>query len=694
MTAAIRTGTRLLDFSQRFLAQRQLPAVLAFGAILVMLPALKVGLGMDDLPQRSVELRPDQLPPRMHETSNPADSGSLPTVLFDLFGLDRDPQCVALMKNYGTLPWWTPDDFKLSLCRPVAAFTHWLDYRLYPDSPTLMHAHNIAWFAAVVFLVAMVYRRLMGTGWAAGLAALLFLLDGNTYFPVTFVANRGFIMALFFGLLCLYEHHQWRSARSRSALVLSLLALALSVFAEEGGASTFAFILAYALVLEPGSVRHRVMTLLPSVPVLVLWRTIYILAGYGLSHVGVFYIDPLNEPFRFAWAALPRVMVLLGSQLTAVPPELLLAIKPSLQPVGMAFYGVCVVAALAVLLPSVRRDKLAVFWLATTVLAAIPESSLVPLSKNFGFVAVGTYGLIASFVAGVMTRRLPERPGCRMLAGIACVLLLLVHVPGAIAGRMATVKVVGGIFAWARRVPPTWPNIENQNVIVVNHPLPMESAYVPSYAASHAKAIPTPYQFERLNFTLVVSHQVLNAVQISPTVEVSAFSNFRINNKDLLNLLATAFNTNWPEGARLALEINSEDIFVVDKTGTNPVFDVTIGINEPDPTYPSVVFFSHDSNPIVVNEKLKTGLSGTFHTRTTSGKIFFHLFCERDGTITTDLYLDGLGKVVVNRSFIPTSDTTTRQETIPVTGDGTFNSEWTVVKGAVTGSGKWKHPLP
>ena len=183
---------------------------------------------------------------------------------------------MALAKNYGTLPWWTPDDLKLSLWRPVTAFTHWLDYRLFPDSPALMHAQNIAWFAAIVFLVTIIYRKLMGTGWAAGLAALLFLLDGNTYFPVAFVANRGFILSLFFGLLCLYEHHQWRSAKSRSGLVLSALFLALSLFADEGGASTFAFILAYALVLEPGSVRNRALTVLPSVLVIVLWRTIYI----------------------------------------------------------------------------------------------------------------------------------------------------------------------------------------------------------------------------------------------------------------------------------------------------------------------------------------------------------------------------------------------------------------------------------
>ena len=281
----------MLGFLKQLLEHRYLPAVLALGAILVMLPALKTGLMLDDLPQRAIELRPSQLPPRMHETGNPADSGSFSTVLCDLFGFNRDPRCLTLAKNYGTLPWWTPDNLRACLWRPLTAFTHWLDYRLFPDSPVLMHVHNVAWFAAGVFLLTIVYRKLMGAAWVAGLAALLFLLDGNTYFPVMFVANRGFIMSLFFGLLCFYEHHQWRSAKSRSAPALAALFLALSLFANEGGASTFAFILAYALVLEPGSLRSRALTVLPSILVIILWRTIYTLSGFGVFHVGL-YIDP------------------------------------------------------------------------------------------------------------------------------------------------------------------------------------------------------------------------------------------------------------------------------------------------------------------------------------------------------------------------------------------------------------------
>ena len=489
------TGTRLWHLSKKFLSHRHLPAILSIGAILVMLPALKLGLVADDLPQRAVELRPDQLPPRMSETGNPADSGKFPTVLFDLFGFNRHPQTVAVMKNYGTLPWWTADDLKLSLCRPVAALTHWIDYRLFPDSPPLMHAHNIAWFAGVIFLAAVVYRKLdvtSGGAWrAAGLAALLFLLDPSMYFPAAFVANRGYFLALFFSLLCVYEHHQWRSTKSRFAMLLSALFLALSLLGEESGASTFAFILAYALVLETGNVRSRALTILPSVLVITAWWMTYKLSGYGLNRVGL-YIDPAREPLHFIQTLIPRDMILLGSQLTGVPPEILFVVKPSLYPLAIAAYGLFTVAALAIFLPWMRRDKMTAFWFVAMILAAIPEAVLVPLSKNFGFIAIGAFGLIASFIAGVFNQPswFLQRRGYRIIAWVVCVLLILVHGPMALAKRILVVKASVPAFAWASRVPPDWPNLENENLIVVNHPVSLESYYVPAYAAYYHRPFP------------------------------------------------------------------------------------------------------------------------------------------------------------------------------------------------------------
>ncbi len=486
------TITRALDFLTRVLASRHVPVILAIGAVLVMLPALKLGLIADDLPQRMVEFRPEQLPPRLRETGIlPSDSGSFSTVLFDLFGFSRDRQDMASMKHYGALPWWTPDDLKLSLCLPIAALTHWFDYRLFPNSPVLMHAHNIAWFAGVIFMVAVVYRKLMGTGWAAGLAALLFLLDSNTYFPAAFVANRGYFLALFFSLLCLYEHHQWRSTKSLSAMLLSGLFLVLSVFSEESGASAFAFILAYGLVLEPGSFRDRTLTVLPSVTVITAWQVIYIFSGYGLRHVGI-YTGPSHEPLHFLRDLVPRDLLLLGSQLTGVPAEILFAFKPSLHPIVIVAYGTSVVAALAVFLPLILRDKVTAFWFWAMILAAVPEAVLVPWTKNFGYIAIASFGLIASFVGGLFNRssHLPERAGYRSIAWIACVLLILVHGPGAIAKRVAVTKVGAAAFHWAGGAPPNWPNIENEDVIVINHPLSIAALYVPAYATYFRQQFP------------------------------------------------------------------------------------------------------------------------------------------------------------------------------------------------------------
>ena len=44
--------------------------VICFTILLSALPALKAGFVMDDLPHREVELKPDQLPPQMHEMGN------------------------------------------------------------------------------------------------------------------------------------------------------------------------------------------------------------------------------------------------------------------------------------------------------------------------------------------------------------------------------------------------------------------------------------------------------------------------------------------------------------------------------------------------------------------------------------------------------------------------------------------------
>ena len=300
-------------------------------------------------------------------------------------------------------------------------------------------------------------------------------------------------------------------------MIGSGLFLALAVFANEGGASTLAFLLAYALVLEPGPLRRRALTLLPALLVIVLWRITYTLSNSGLFHVGG-YIDPSKEPLLFAREVLPRAIVLLGGQLAQVAPELTLAVKPSLQPQATLLYGAPVVAALAVFAPWLRRDKTAVFWLAVMLLAAIPAATVVPLGKNLGFVAVGAYGLIASFLAGVFSRPGWSPPSftCRILAWAACALLLLAHGPGAVAGRLLVTLGLRSSWQNIGRALDIGnpPGLENKDVIVINSPIMLALAYVPFAKAYAHQPLPrtlrtlvpgcTSFEVERSDETTLV----------------------------------------------------------------------------------------------------------------------------------------------------------------------------------------------
>ncbi|MCH8006527.1 MAG: hypothetical protein IH888_09895 [Planctomycetes bacterium] len=173
---------------------RYLPVVLAILASLLTVPSLWAGLSNDDLMHRQLLL----------------DSATtLTTALRELFTF-IEPDTTVQFMDQGVLPWWTLDEARISFFRPVTALTHWLDYQLWPDSFVLMHAQSVVWYGGVGALVALFYRRFFGPVWVAGLAALLFVVDDSHVTPVTWLANRNALLAVFFGLLALLAHDRWR----------------------------------------------------------------------------------------------------------------------------------------------------------------------------------------------------------------------------------------------------------------------------------------------------------------------------------------------------------------------------------------------------------------------------------------------------------------------------------------------------
>ena len=479
---------------KRFIKSKHLPWVFTITAILMMLPALKTGLVMDDLVQRIPQLKPSQIPPALYHTGTvPDNTGELSTVLFETFGFPRDRTRREMTRNYGIMPWWLSNEAKCALWRPFTAFTHWLDYRVFPDSPTLMHAHNITWFAIVVFLMTFIYRRIIGPTGIAALAALMFVLDKNTYFPVMFVANRGFMVALCFGLLCFYMHHKWRSANSIIAAILSVIFFSLSLLSNEAGVSTFAFILAYALVLDRETWSKRLLSLLPAILLIIIWRIIYQALGYGVAGIGEAYLYPGHEPLKFLYHLPGYIVGVIAGQLSAVSPEIYIAVNAQYHYILSIFYITFTIVAIVLFFPVIVRNALARFWFAVMIFAAVPVVAA-PGGKNFGFVAIGAFGLIAVFARDLIKNQswLPPSRFYKRLAWIFCIILLVAHIPLAVISKLTTPRVAPTILgALANPKGLSNASLSNEsNVVIVNAPCQLSVCAMPFNEAYYGRPIP------------------------------------------------------------------------------------------------------------------------------------------------------------------------------------------------------------
>ena len=140
--------------------------------------------------------------------------------------------------DFGTMPWWGSPDLHQAFLRYASTLTMMLDYRLWPNYPALMHLHSLLWLAAAVLVAAFLYREVMGATWVAGLAALMYALDGAHAVPAAYLANRNALIACCFGFLSVLAFVRWRKHGHATTRWLSVLMLALALSAGEMGLAT------------------------------------------------------------------------------------------------------------------------------------------------------------------------------------------------------------------------------------------------------------------------------------------------------------------------------------------------------------------------------------------------------------------------------------------------------------------------
>jgi len=476
------------------LESRQLAWILGLLAMLLSLPALWTDLINDDFCQRAELLRPSQTHQDLTriglDTQNP---GHLPTLLEKLFIAVGPHKNREAFKRVGALPWWTGKDYKVSLLRPMAAFTHWIDYQLFPNAIILMHLHSLLWLGMVVFLVTRLFQHLMGYTCYAGLAALMYALSQNSYFPSMWLANRNQLMALAFGLLTLLAHHRWRHHGARRFAWLSGLCLIGALLCAEGGIAIFGYVFAYAVTMDQAPWRSRVLSLAPAVVLIVVWRLAYSLAGYGASGGG-FYFDPGSQPLAFLVAAMERGPFLLAGQGLALPPDLFSFIHDDARWPYTIGLGIICVIILVIMGPLLQNKRTARFWCMGMVLSIVPVCAAVPMARNLLFAGVGGFALVAQFITGFHGKEPWVRKSTLwpcLSAGLYWI-LLLIHVPGALAWKMAAPVMTNRIVNEMRASLDigSLAKLQDRTLVIVNAPNPASFIYVPYERALNQKTLP------------------------------------------------------------------------------------------------------------------------------------------------------------------------------------------------------------
>ena len=383
----------------QLLVHRRLSVMAAGLGMILVLPFLGLGFQVDDYFHRAAFLEPAAL------------DGLFGSPFSSLFNFaDGDAERTNELVARGMFPWFTQPEVKIHYWRPLTVATHWLDYTLWPDAPWLMHVQSLLWFGAAIFLVSVLYRRLMGPALAAGIASVLFAIDDAHSLPAGWIANRNSLVALVFGVSALILHDRWRSEGKTRLAPLAFALFALALLAKEGAIAVCAYLFAYAVVLERGPWLRRMGSLVPYGIIVILWRAYYQSSGYGASGSSAL-VDPLTSPLMYLRGLSFRAPLFLTGQFAFPPTDFHTFSPPSAQPYFVLWSVAVLIVLLPFFIPLVRKQAIARFWALGLMLCLIPICSTGPMDRLLDFCGIGAMGLLGQFFVAVRAGELRVSTG-------------------------------------------------------------------------------------------------------------------------------------------------------------------------------------------------------------------------------------------------------------------------------------------
>ncbi len=446
---------------ERFLTARRLPVYVAAIASVLLLPSLWTDWYLDDWLQQAELLGLSGL-----------DDAGGPLARLDV---SNEPGQNPAMMDRGLASWWMKPEATNDFFRPLSSMALVLDSVLAPGKAWSAHLHSLAWLALLLSVAALAYRRFLGAGSVAGLAALLYAVDEARGSTASWVANRDGLISAVFGLLTLMAHDRWRKEGAVGMALLGPGLLAAALFSAEGAIGTTAYLCAYAVFLDGGSRARRFGSLLPYVAVSIAWKAIHRSLGHGISHTYV-YLDPVAEPGSFLQALIERWPLFVADQFFSLPIQVWMVLSFPLNLLYSALaFGLVAVLAVA-LLPVLRRSALARFWAAGSLLAMIPLCAGLTLDRGLTLAAFGGAALVAMALAswgfspaGRGSEPHQVLPGWRRRLGSFWVFVHLIVAPLLMLAAPFELAFVNRAFVDPfEEAVPKEPSVTEQTVVFVN----------------------------------------------------------------------------------------------------------------------------------------------------------------------------------------------------------------------------------
>lgn len=376
-----------------FLSSRWCIPLAALAGMLLTLPAMFSGLIGDDYLHWAL---------LTGLWSNP-QAGSF----FGLFTFaDGNPAHNQALIDSGRLIWWANDALKISFWRPLSELSQWLDYRLWPDSPLMMHLHSLLWYGAIILVVGKLFTELDGSRVQAGLATVFFAGNMLHVFAVGWLASRNQMLSTFFMVVSVLAYHRWRSGRSVAWAIWAGLTLLLGLFSAEAAVETVGYFVAYSAFIEHDKpLWHRARALLPFLLMVLVWKATHSHLGYG-SHGSPGYIDPTPHVGQFGLSVALRLPALMVAQWFGVSSVVFQQLPHGIQ-IAYAVVATLALAALAAAMHwlGALRSPLMRFYALGSVLALVPACAGYPFDRLTLNADVAVSGMLAVVVCQVLARR-------------------------------------------------------------------------------------------------------------------------------------------------------------------------------------------------------------------------------------------------------------------------------------------------